>query len=145
MKLFLLTFEYSAIVFSRTDPEVGWLPNSVKQIHFFTDNPFHYHGDATTYGSKGGSIPPLHKWTSQPSSLYHYYDKTTVSAFTRGCEWTDQCGPNFRSDWAIDQIFFNLVQCNNNCQQLFDETFDVVPVLLQNWIPETGLVDTGKW
>ena len=116
----------------------------MKQIHFFTDNPFHYHGDDTDEGFTGGSKPPLQKWTTQPSDFYHYYDKTTVSAFTRGCEWTDKCGPNFRSDWAIDQIFFNLVSCNSACEQLFTDTFDVVPALLQDWTPETGLVNTSK-
>ena len=141
MKLFL----FLGIVFSRTDAEVGWLSNSVKQIHFFTDHPFHYYGDISSWGSSGGSTPPLQKWITQPSDLYHYYDKTTVSAFTRGCDWADKCGPNFRWDWAIDQIFFNLVSCHSYCEQLYTETFDVVPTLLQDWTPETGLIDTGKF
>lgn len=132
------------IVFSRTDPEVGWLPDSVKQIHFFTDNPFHYYGDNTIYGFYGHSEPPLQKWSTQPSDLYQYYDKTVVSAFTRGCEWTDKCGPNFQTDWAIDQMFFNLVSCDGSCEQLFLDTFDMVPTLLENWTPETGLVDFCK-
>ena len=66
------------IVFSRTDPKMNWLPDSVKQIHFFTDNPFHYYGDGTATGRNGGSIPPLSKWTTQPSNLYRYYDKTRL-------------------------------------------------------------------
>ena len=131
------------IIFSRTDPAVGWLDGSVKQIHFFTDNPFHYYGDGTGNGLKGGSVPPLHKWTTQPSDLYRYYDKTVVTAFTRGCEWAGECGPDYRDDWALDQIFFNLVSCDGSCKQLYVDTFDVVPTELEEWTPETGLVDTG--
>ena len=132
------------IVFSRTDPAVGWLDGSVKQIHFFTDNPFHYYGDGTGNGLKGGSVPPLHKWTTQPSDLYRYFDKTVVTAFTRGCEWAGECGPDYRDDWALDQIFFNLVSCDGSCKQLYVDTFDVVPTELEEWTPETGLVDTGN-
>ena len=133
------------IVFSRTDPSVGWLEDSVKQIHIFTDNPFHYYGDGTGYGSTGGSIPPLEKWTTQPSNLYRYYDRTVVSAFTRGCEWDGECGPNYRNDWALDQIFFNLVRCNGSCKDLYVETFETVPIELADWTPSTGLVDTSTF
>ena len=130
------------IVFSRTDPEVGWFSDSIKQIHFFTDNPFHYYGDNTTYGFEGGNEPPLEIWSTQPWDLYQYYDRTTVSAFTMGCEWTDKCGSTFESDWAIDQMFFNLVECGVECEQLFYDTFEVMPTLLQNWTPETGIINT---
>ena len=97
----------------------------------------------------GSATPPLHKWSTQPQGLYHYYDKGVVTAFTRGCDWNgEECGPNFNSDWAIDQLFFNLVSCNGLCKQLYIETFDTVPTELEDWVPETGLIDTGnfsKW
>ena len=136
---------FLGIVFSRTDPAVDWLEDSVKQIHIFTDNPFHYYGDGTGYGSTGGSIPPLEKWTTQPSNLYRYYDRTVVSAFTRGCQWDGECGPNYRNDWALDQIFFNLVRCNGSCKDLYVETFETVPIELADWTPSTGLVDTSTF
>lgn len=139
-----MTVKILGIVFSRTDPRVGWLPDSVKQMHFFTDNPFHYHGDGTKNGRKGTSIPPMTKWSNQPGGLYKYYDKTAVSAFTRGCEWKGQCGPDYKRDWALDQIFFNLVNCDADRKQLYIDTFDVVPTALADWTPETGLIDTGN-
>ena len=136
---------YLGIVFSRTDEELGWLSDSVKQIHIFTDNPFHYYGDDTGLGFNGSVTPPLEKWTTQPAGLYRYYDKSVVTAFTRGCNWDGQaCGPDFNSDWAIDQLFFNLVSCNGSCKQLYIETFDLVPTELEDWVPETGLIDTGN-
>lgn len=113
-------------------------------MHFFTDNPFHYHGDGTKNGRKGTSIPPMNKWSNQPSGLYKYYDKTAVSAFTRGCEWNGQCGSDYKREWALDQIFFNLVNCDASRKQLYIDTFDVVPTALADWTPETGLIDTGK-
>ena len=118
-------------------------------MHFFTDNPFHYHGDDTDYdhyhnGRKGTSIPPMNKWSNQPAGLYKYYDKTAVSAFTRGCEWKGQCGSDYKREWALDQIFFNLVNCDDSRKQLYIDTFDVVPTALADWTPETGLIDTGK-
>ena len=137
--------KYLGIVFSRTDEELGWLSDSVKQIHIFTDNPFHYYGDATGAGFNGSVTPPLQKWTTQPEGLYHYYDKSVVTAFTRGCDWDgEECGPDYNSDWAIDQLFFNLVECNGLCKQLYIETFDAVPIELEDWVPETGLIDTGN-
>ena len=139
-----MTVKILGIVFSRTDPRVGRLPDSVKQMHFFTDNPFHYHGDGTKNGRKGTSIPPMTKWSSQPGGLYKYYDKTAVSAFTRGCEWKGQCESDYKWDWALDQIFFNLVNCDANRKQLYIDTFDVVPTALADWTPETGLIDTGN-
>ena len=120
------------------------MDESVKQIHVFTDNPFHYYGDGSEHGRSGGSIPPLQKWTHQPTNLYRFYDKTVVSAFTRGCEWNGECGPDYRHDWALDQIFFNLVSCNGACNQLYFDTFDTVPSELAEWTPSTGLVDTSK-
>ena len=132
------------IVFSRTDPRVGWLPDSVKQMHFFTDNRFHYDGDGTKNGRKGTSIPPMNKWSNQPSGLYKDYDRMAVSAFTRGCEWKDQCGSHYKREWVLDQIFFNLVNCDDSKKQLYIDTFDVVPTALADWTPETGLIDTGK-
>ena len=87
----------------------------------------------------------MHKWTTQPSDLYRYFDKTVVTAFTRGCEWAGECGPDYRDDWALDQIFFNLVSCDGSCKQLYVDTFDVVPTELEEWTPETGLVDTGNF
>ena len=143
--IFCISIILLGIVFSRTDQVVGWLEDSVKQIHIFTDNPFHYYGDGTAYGSTGGSTPPLEKWTTQPSNLYRYYDKTVVSAFTRGCEWDGECGPNYRNDWALDQIFFNLVRCNGSCKDLYVETFETVPTELADWTPSTGLVDTSMF
>ena len=112
-------------------------------MHFFTDNPFHYYNDGTASGRKGSSIPPMKMWTNQPSGLYRYYDKTAVSAFTRGCEWNGQCGGHFKREWALDQIFFNLVNCDAARKQLYIDTFDVVPTALADWTPETGLIDTG--
>ena len=76
-----MTVKILGIVFSRTDPRVGWLPDSVKQMHFFTDNPFHYHGDGTHYGNKGDHTPPLEKWLSQPNGKYRYYEKFEPNAF----------------------------------------------------------------
>ena len=131
------------MVFSRTDPLVGWLNDSVKQVHVFTDNYFHSYADGFNNAWTGGSIPPLHKWTTQPADLYQFYDATVVSAFTRGCEWSDECGPDYRNDWALDQIFFNLVSCNGACKQLYVDTFDIVPTELAEWTPSTGLIDTG--
>ena len=113
-------------------------------MHFFTDNHFHYYGDKTKRGRKGSSTPPLNKWTNQPAGLYRYYDKTTVSAFTRGCEWNGQCGSDYKREWAIDQIFFNLVSRNDANPQLYIDTFDVVPTALADWTPKTGLIDTGE-
>ena len=112
-------------------------------MHFFTDNPFHYYGDdGTKNGRKGSSTPPLNKWTNQPAGLYRYYDKTAVSAFTRGCEWSGQCGGDYKREWALDQIFFNLVNCDAARKQLYIDTFDVVPTALADWTPKTGLIDT---
>ena len=54
------------------------------------------------------------------------YDKTAVSAFTRGCEWNGQCGSDYKRDWALDQIFFNLVNCDGSRKQLYIDTFGVV-------------------
>ena len=68
-----------------------------------------------------------------------------MSAFTRGCEWDGECGPNYRNDWALDQIFFNLVRCNGSCKDLYTETFDTVPIELADWTPSTGLVDTSTF
>ena len=31
------------------DPDVDWMDKSIKQMHIFTDNPFHYYGDGTYY------------------------------------------------------------------------------------------------
>ena len=84
------------------DPDVDWLDDSIKQMHIFTDNPFHYYGDGTYYDSVGDHTPPLEKWTTQPDGLYRYYEPHTVSAFTRGCEWNStsmQCGGQYRTDW----------------------------------------------
>ena len=86
----------------------------------------------------------MNKWSNQPSGLYKYYDKTAVSAFTRGCEWNGQCGSDYKREWALDQIFFNLVNCDASRKQLYIDTFDVVPTALADWTPETGLIDTGK-
>ena len=141
-------FEYDilGIVFSRTDPNVGWLADSIKQIQLYTDVQFHYFGDGTDNGSKGGSVPPLYKWTTQPSNLYRYYDKTRVSAFTRGCEWNNgDCGTSYKSNWALDQIFFNLGSCDESCEQLYDDTFNNIPTKLVNWTPNTGLINTGTY
>ena len=130
-------------MFSRTDNKLGWLSDSVKQIHIFTDNPFHYYGDETDNGFLGSHKPPLEKWSTQPSGLYQFYDKTVVSAFTRGCHWNNGCDQNYNSQWAIDQLFFNLVNCYGSCKQLYIDTFDLIPAELEDWIPETGLIETG--
>ena len=85
------------------DPDVDWLDDSIKQLHIFTDNPFHYYGDGTYFDSQGDHTPPLEKWSAQPDGLYRYYEPHTVSAFTRGCEWNTtslQCGGQYRSDWG---------------------------------------------
>ena len=112
----------------------------------YTDVQFHYFGDGTDNGSKGGSVPPLYKWTTQPSNLYRYYDKTRVSAFTRGCEWNNgDCGTSYKSNWALDQIFFNLGSCDESCEQLYDDTFNNIPTKLANWTPNTGLINTGTY
>ena len=89
------------IIFEK-DPDVDWLDESIKQMHIFTDNPFHYYGDGTFLEEKGEHTPPLEKWSIQPEGLYSYYEPNTVSAFTRGCEWNTtsmQCGGQYRTDW----------------------------------------------
>ena len=128
----------TAIVFTRTDPSVGWLEDSIKQLHVFTDNPFQY-ADPNDVAPPGVSSPPMKLWTTQPPNLYGYYDRLKVSAFTLGREWDDTNGEwmsHFRSDWAIEQIFFNLVRCNTNCQRLYDETFNNIPTNLSDWKPQ---------
>merc|ERR1719419_586089 len=132
----------TGIVFSRTDPDVDWLDESIKQMHIFTDNPFHYYGDGTFLEEKGEHTPPLEKWSTQPEGLYSYYEPNTVSAFTRGCEWNRtsmQCGGQYRTDWVLNQIFFNLVNCNDDCHQVYNVTFDSVPTALADWSPDGAL------
>ena len=106
-ELFILSavMQVVLLIFKK-DPVVDWLDKSIKQMHIFTDNPFHYHGDGTHYGNKGDHTPPLEKWLSQPNGLYRYYEPHTVSAFTRGCEWNTtimQCGGQYRTEWERDK------------------------------------------
>ena len=125
----------TAIVFSRTDPNVLWMDDSFKQLHVFTDNPFKY------YEEKIGGVttPPMNLWTTHPlPELYGLYDRFKVSAFTLGREWDDrrkEWKDDFRNDWAIDQIYFNLAKCDSECQQLYDDTFNNVPANLADWKP----------
>ena len=123
----------SAIVFTRTDPNLGWKDDSIKQLHVFTDVIFHHKGCG--HYDQYTVAPPLNQWTTQPASMYAYHDKTIVSAFTIGFKWNPSTGWYEDPAGIIDQIYFNVVACSASCQNLYDATFMEIPDDIDAWSP----------
>ena len=136
----------SGIVFTRTDPAVGWNAESIKQLHVFTDNPFHYRADSSSNAQSryDNPLPPLTMWTTPASPFYTYHEKTVVSGFTLGHQWNDatESWDAFSSGTAIDQIFFNVAGCYEECSDLYKTTFLEIPEDITDWSP--GLTRSGS-
>ncbi|CAG5102319.1 Oidioi.mRNA.OKI2018_I69.chr1.g245.t1.cds [Oikopleura dioica] len=118
------------IIFTMTDPAVNWDPDSIKQVHIFTDIDYHH-------DSLSSRHPPLQKWTSQPSSLYTFYDRDLANDFTFG--FVRDLGKSYvdfihRPEIAIDQLYFN-VAGSTSAIRAYDYFTKGISGTLEDWMP----------
>ena len=87
-----------------TDSALNWDADAIKQVHVFTDNPYHH-------ASLSSRHPPLQKWTNLPSPPYTYYDRDLANDFTFGFIrnlGVSNVDYSYRPDIAINQLYFNV-------------------------------------